>query len=71
MSRIVRPNHEFALYLFGPFRLEQCNGVPPRPVRLPRHKVKALLAYLVLHLDTSGHTREKLAALFWGDTPDE
>ena len=40
-----------------------------RPTRLPTRKVQALLAYLVLHPEA--HTREKLAARLWGDSPDE
>lgn len=54
----------FHLYLFGPFRLES----ESHPIRLPTRKVEALLAYLALH--PQPHPREKLAALFWGDTPD-
>lgn len=53
------------LYLFGTFRIER----DEQPVRLPTRKVQALLAYLVLH--SAAHTREKLAALLWGDSPDE
>lgn len=54
----------FKLLLLGTFRVER-EGVP---VRLPTRKVESLLAYLVLHPEE--HTREKLAALFWGDSPD-
>lgn len=52
------------LYLFGPFRLEKDN----RPVRLPTAQIRSLLAYLVLHPES--HSREKLAALLWGDFTD-
>lgn len=51
------------LYLFATFRLEGTFTF-----HLPRRKVKALLAYLVLH--DGPHSREELAALLWGDTPD-
>jgi predicted ATPase/DNA-binding SARP family transcriptional activator len=54
----------FRLYLFGGFRLER-DGVE---VRLPAQKSKALLAYLALY--PQEHPREKLAALFWGDSSD-
>jgi predicted ATPase/DNA-binding SARP family transcriptional activator len=54
----------FRFYLFGVFHIESERG----PVRLPRHKVESLLAYLLLHSEK--HSREKLAALFWGDFPD-
>jgi predicted ATPase/DNA-binding SARP family transcriptional activator len=54
------------LYLLGPFRLE----VVGQPVALPTRKAEALLAYLALHPAPAGHSREKLAALFWGDSPD-
>ncbi|MCB0164875.1 MAG: hypothetical protein KDI79_11655, partial [Anaerolineae bacterium] len=54
----------FRLYLFGSFRLES----ERQPIRLPTRKVDALLAYLALH--PQPHSREKLAALFWGETTD-
>lgn len=38
------------------------------PVHLPTRKIEALLAFLVLHPEP--HAREKLAALFWGEIPD-
>ena len=62
---------EFALFLFGPFRLEVRRMGVNQPIRLPRRKVESLLAYLATHSEPPGHSREKLAALFWGDTPDE
>lgn len=54
----------FNLDLFGEFRLERSGET----VRLPTRKTESLLAFLVLHPQT--HTREKLAALFWGDSSD-
>lgn len=53
------------LSLLGDFRLEQEGA----PVRLYSRKVEGLLAYLILFPDE--HPREKLAALFWGDSTDE
>jgi DNA-binding SARP family transcriptional activator len=38
-------------------------------VRLHSAKTLALLAFLTLEPDTS-HSREKLAALLWGDSPE-
>src|SRR4030095_14243229 len=52
------------LYLFGHFRAEKNS----HPVPVATRKVQALLAYLVLHPEA--HAREKLSALFWGDSPD-
>jgi DNA-binding SARP family transcriptional activator len=52
------------LRLLGSFRLESETGL----LRLPTHKVEALLAYLVLY--PQPHSREKLAALLWGDFTD-
>ncbi len=52
------------LYLFGRFRLESDQG----PILLSTRKIEALLAYLVLH--PGPHSREKLAALLWGDFTD-
>jgi len=40
-----------------------------RPVRLHSAKTLALLAYLVLETDTI-HSREKLAELLWGESPE-
>lgn len=56
------------LYLLGSFRIESFGGETAQVIRLPRRKVEALLAYLVLHPEA--HLREKLAALVWGDFPD-
>ena len=53
------------LYLLGASRIERHN----LPIRLPTRKAQSLLAYLVLH--PTEHSREKLAALFWGDSTDQ
>ena len=53
------------LYLLGTFLLQS----DAETLHLPRRKVEALLAYLVLH--PQAHTREQLAALFWGDVSDD
>ncbi|MBI5030656.1 MAG: tetratricopeptide repeat protein [Chloroflexi bacterium] len=72
MSRKLVPSQkEFALYLLGSFQLEMRDGAKKTLIRLPRRKVEILLAHLVLFADREGHTREKLAALFWGDTSAE
>jgi len=60
------PPTPLELYLLGPFRVECDKGA----LLLPSRKVQSLLAYLVVHPAPSGHTREKLAALLWGDSPD-
>lgn len=52
------------IHLFGRLRLEGETG----PIPLPA-KVGSLLAYLILHPEL--HARERLAALFWGDVPDD
>jgi predicted ATPase/DNA-binding SARP family transcriptional activator len=52
------------VFLFGAFRLE-LNALP---VFLPTRKIESFLAYLILHPEP--HTREKLAALCWGDVSD-
>lgn len=53
------------LRLFGEFELVR----EGQPLRLPTRKTELLLAYLALA--PGPHGREKLAALLWGDTPDE
>ena len=68
MLRAKPSPSQFDLFLFGAFRL-QTRGADAQPIRLPRRKVETLLAYLVLH--PTEHAREHLAALFWGDVPDE
>src|SRR6266508_62390 len=60
------PSTPLKLYLLGLFRVESTQG----PLPVPARKDQSLLAYLVLHPEPSGHTREKLAALLWGDSPD-
>jgi predicted ATPase/DNA-binding SARP family transcriptional activator len=64
----------FHLYLLGSFRLERVTVAArgqrdPQPVALPTRKIESLLAFLALHPEP--HAREKLAALIWGDSPDE
>ena len=60
-----RASHQYHLYLLGAFRIEKNS----RAIRFPTRKVESLLAYLVLF--PKAHSREKLAALFWGDSTDE
>jgi predicted ATPase/DNA-binding SARP family transcriptional activator len=57
-------SQQLRLYLFGRFRLERSG----HPLHLPTIKIELLLAYLVLHPEL--HSREKLAALLWGDFSD-
>ncbi len=52
------------LYLLGRFQLERQG----ERIQFPRRKAESLLAYLALHPEE--HAREKLAALFWGDSTD-
>ncbi len=53
------------VHLLGPLRIEYATT----PIRLPRRKVEALLAYLLLHPEQQ--PRDYLATLFWGDSADE
>ena len=53
------------LFLFGSFELK----VKDRTVHLPTRKTESILAYLALH--RSVQNREKIASMFWGDSPDE
>ena len=53
------------LHLFGSFE----TTLDGEPIRLPTHKIEALLAFLLLHPEP--HAREKVASLFWGDVSDE
>ncbi|MBM3130068.1 MAG: hypothetical protein FJ009_15775 [Chloroflexi bacterium] len=55
----------YRLYLFGTFRIEKDS----HPIRFSTRKIESLLAFLALHPEQ--HPREKLAALFWGDSTDE
>jgi predicted ATPase/DNA-binding SARP family transcriptional activator len=52
------------MYLFGRFRIER----ESKSIQLSTRKTEALLAYLVLN--SGKHAREKIAALFWGDSSD-
>jgi DNA-binding SARP family transcriptional activator len=54
------------LVLFGGFRAT----IGARPLALPLKKAQALLAFVALSLNQR-QTRERLAALFWGDGADE
>src|SRR5262245_38371226 len=54
------------LVLFGGFRAT----IGARPILLPLKKAQALLAFLALS-PAQRQTRERLAALFWGDTSEE
>ncbi|MEX2157191.1 MAG: AAA family ATPase [Gemmatimonadales bacterium] len=58
----------FALHLLGPPKVVEPRGAAgPRP-GIGASKCLALLAYLTL--ERGPHTREELAALLWGDSPD-
>src|SRR5689334_786577 len=52
-------------HLLGSFLLT----IKEKPIRLPTRKVESLLAYLVLHREVQ--SRERIASMFWGDSPDE
>jgi DNA-binding SARP family transcriptional activator len=53
------------LFLLGSFEL----NVKDETIHLPTRKMEALLAYLVLHRTVQN--RERIASIFWGDSPDE
>src|SRR5689334_5432375 len=53
------------VFLLGPFELKVQN----QRIHLPTRKMEALLAYLLLHPHIQ--SREKIASLFWGDSPQE
>ena len=53
------------LFLLGAFRVER----DAQTLHLPTRKIESLLAYLVLH--PQPHSRDKLAALLWGDVTNE
>ena len=55
---------QILVYLLGTFHIEN----KTQSIHLPTRKIEDLLAYLILH--PGQHTREKLATLFWGDSPD-
>ena len=56
---------QLRVYLLGTFHIK----FDTQPIHLPTRKTEALISYLVLHPNV--HAREKLAALFWGDSSDE
>ena len=60
----VAPTNGLAIYLLGSLRIERDGSA----IHLPRRKVEALLAYLLLHPEPQ--TRDTLATLFWGDSSD-
>src|SRR4030095_2494119 len=68
-SAVVSP--QYRLHLFGAFRLERISapGRDGELIELYSRKVESLFAYLVLYPEE--HTREKLAALLWGDSTDD
>ena len=53
------------VFLFGSFELR----VGDRLIHLPTRKMEALLAYLILHPGVQ--SRERMASIFWGDSPEE
>src|SRR5215207_5338675 len=53
------------LFLLGSFEL----NVKEQAIHLPTRKMEALLAYLVLH--PTVQNRERIASIFWGDSPAE
>lgn len=57
--------HGLRLYLLGAFHVER----DAQTIHLSTRKVESLCAYLALHPEQ--HSREKLAALLWGDSTDE
>jgi DNA-binding SARP family transcriptional activator len=59
------PSASLRLHLLGRFGLAQDD----QPIQLPTRKAESLLAYLAQH--PGEHAREKIAALFWGESPDE
>lgn len=56
---------QLRLHLFGHFHVERGG----EEIQLSTRKFERLLAYLVLH--PGSHSREKLAAQFWPDVPDD
>lgn len=66
MSRQI-PSQDFAqihINLLGRFTIKRQG----QPIQLSTRKTESLLAYLILH--PQNHGREKLAALYWGDSSD-
>src|SRR5574341_1970404 len=64
MAHAAKAPMPLRLYLLGRFQLERQG----ERIQLRRRKAESLLAYLALHPEE--HAREKLAALFWGDSTD-
>ena len=64
MPRKTKPASLLELRLLGSFRLVRGE----QAIQLATHKSESLLAYLALHPET--HAREKLAAIFWGESSD-
>jgi len=66
MSRLTpaRDKTKTRINLLGKYQIEH----QTQPIRLSTRKTESLLAYLVLH--PQSHGREKIAALFWGDSSD-
>lgn len=64
MARTRSTFPQIRLFLLGPLRIER-DG---KPVSIRRRKAQLLLAYLTQ--DRAPHSREKIAALFWGDSTD-
>ena len=62
---MVRSDNQLRVYLLGEFRIERDS----KWIHLPTRKTRALFAYLILNPDA--HSREELAATFWGDSPYE
>src|SRR5262245_37525479 len=62
LAKLTSPS--VCIYVLGTLRVENAGT----RLRLPKRKIEPLLAYLALY--RGEHTREKLAALFWGDYPD-
>ncbi len=63
---VVRPAVGLVICLLGTPEFRRGNQVLPP---LATHKTLSLLAYLILHRQRS-HSRDELAALFWGDRDD-
>lgn len=55
---------QIRIYLLGRFQIER----ETKPIQLSTRKNESLLAYLLLNPES--HAREKIAALFWGDSSD-
>jgi predicted ATPase len=64
-STPAQPASSIRLFILGSFCLERGGAT----IHLPTRKAESLLAYLALH--PQPHAREKVAALFWGDSPDD